>query len=95
MLYSIITTTNARRDIQNAIDWEEQRKLGLAKRFIAILEQKLFSICRSPYIGSVRYANVRCIVTDVFQYLIHYIVDDDSQQIIILRVLHTSRKPVW
>jgi plasmid stabilization system protein ParE len=95
MLYTIITTTNARRDIQDAIDWENMRQPGLAKRFLNDLEQKLSAIAAAPHIGSVRYENVRCIATNIFPYLIHYITDEDRQQIVILRVLHTSRKPIW
>jgi plasmid stabilization system protein ParE len=95
MLYTIITTTNARRDIQEAMDWENMRKQGLAKRFLSDLEQKLQAIALTPYLGSVRYENVRCVPTKIFQYLIHYYVDDLTHQIFILRVLHTSRKPIW
>lgn len=95
MLYTIITTTNARLDIQNAIDWENERSSGLGKRFFEELEQKIFTISKSPYIGSVRYENIRCVVTTIFSYLIHYTVDDTNQQIIILRVFHTSREPIW
>jgi plasmid stabilization system protein ParE len=95
MLYAIITTTNARRDIQDAIGWENMRKPGLAKRFLKDLEQKLLAISLTPYLGAVRYENVRCVGTKIFQYLIHYTVDDANQQIFILRVLHTSREPIW
>ncbi len=95
MPYAIFTTTNARLDIQDAIDWENKRKPGLAKRFLEDLEQKLSAVVDAPYICSIRYENVRCAVTNVFQYLIHYTIDDTGQQIIILRVLHTSRKPTW
>lgn len=69
MPYTIITTTNARLDIQDAVDWENKRNPGLGKRFFDELEQKLFAITNAPYIGSIRYENVRCIVTLVFSYL--------------------------
>ena len=95
MLYAIITTTNARLDIQDAIDWENKRNAGLGKRFLEELEQKLFIIAKTPYIGSIRYETVRCVVTTVFSYLIHYTVDDTAKQINILRILHTSREPIW
>jgi len=93
--FTIVTTTNSRRDIQDAIDWENHRKLGLATHFLEELDQKLSLISRTPYVGAIRYENVRCLPTKVFHYLIHYIVDDAQQQIYILRILHTSRKPVW
>ena len=95
MLFAVKTTTNARKDIQDAIEWENKRKAGLADRFLADFEQKITILSHSPYIGSVRYENIRCVPTNIFQYLVHYIVNDDGKQVIILRVLHTSRKPNW
>jgi plasmid stabilization system protein ParE len=95
MPFSVITTTNARRDIQQAIDWENNRSPNLGERFAEYLEQKLNTLSTTPFIGSVRYENVRCTTTDVFQYLIHYIVDVDLQRITIIRVLHIKQKPVW
>jgi len=73
----------------------KQETPRFSKRFLNDLEQKLLTIAGTPYIGTVRYENVRCVATTVFQYLIHYTVDDKHQQILILRVLHTSREPVW
>jgi hypothetical protein len=81
MSYTIITTTNARRDVQDAIEWENYRKSGLARRFLHNLNQK--------------YEKVRCVVIDVFPYLIHYTIDDENHQVFILRILNTSRKPIW
>lgn len=95
MTYRIVTTTHARKDIQQAIDWEEQRNKGLGKRFLADLEQRLSDIATIPAIGSVRYEGVRCTTTEIFQYLIHYIPDENTKTITVLRVLHTSRRPIW
>jgi len=95
VVYTIVTTANARLDVQEAIDWGNRRHRDLALRFLSDLEEKLFIISKSPYIYAIRYENVRCALTDVFPYLIHFVIDDSGQQVIILRVLHTSRKPVW
>jgi len=95
MPYSITITKNARRDIQDAIDWENKRSVNLADRLLTYIDEKLITISRSPHIFAVRYENVRCAGTKVFPYLIHYIEDDINQQIIILRILHTSRRPIW
>lgn len=94
MSYLIITTANARLDVQEAISWENKRSEGLALRFLADLEEKLAIVARSPYIYAVRYENVRCALTDIFPYLIHFVIDDSRQEVIILRILHTSRKPI-
>ena len=94
MPFTIITTTNSRRDVQQAIDWENMRKPGLAAYFLDDLEKKLEDLSITPGTGSIRYENVHITHTKVFPYNIHYIIDDALQQIIILRVLHSHRKPI-
>lgn len=95
MPFSIVTTTNARRDIQQAIDWEDSRSPDLGGRFLEYLHLKFSALSGTPFMGSIRYDNVRCTATDVFQYLIHYIVDPAQQQVVILRVLHMKQRPIW
>ncbi len=95
MALKIILTTNARRDIQQAIDWENERLTGLGERFLHHLEQKLSALSIKPFIGSVRYDSVRCTTTSVFQYVIHYTVNADAQLVTVLRVLHTRQRPLW
>lgn len=94
MPYAVILTANAEVDIQQAINWEEERSAGLGKRFFDVLE-RLKDVAAIPSMGSFRYDNVRCAKVKTFQYLVHYMVNDEPQQVIILRVLHTSRKPTW
>jgi hypothetical protein len=43
--YAIITTANARLDVQEAISWENKRSEGLAIRFLENLEEKLTHSC--------------------------------------------------
>jgi len=93
--YTIVTTVYARRDIQDAIDWENMRKPGLANYFLQDLEKKIFAISNTPFMCKIRYSNVRCAPTNIFSYLIHYTLDEIKQEIHILRVLHTSRQPIW
>ena len=82
-------------DIQDAIDWENHRQAGLANRYLLYLEEKLLVITESPYIFAIRYDNVRCAIINIFPYLIHYTIKATNHQVIILRVLHTSRKQIW
>lgn len=95
MPYKIITTTNARIDIQDAINWENNRQLGLGERFFEILDKKLNDLSITPAMGSVRYLNVRITFTPIFDYNIHYTIDMDEEKVIILRVLHSARKPIY
>ena len=95
MPFNIIITSNALRDIQEAIHWENNMHAGLGKRFYKQLEQRLLLLSFTPFAGSIRYENVRCTTTKVFKYIIHYIVNQSENQIIVLRVLHVSRKPIY
>lgn len=94
MKFSVITTKNARRDIQQAIDWENERSVGLGERFLDYLKEKVEVLVLMPYIGSIRVDNIRCASVDVFQYLIYYIVDGEAKTVTITRVLHVRRKPI-
>ncbi len=95
MPFAIITTTHARKDIQEAIEWENKRKPGLLVRFFEDLYKKnIFYFCYPRY-WQHPYDNIRCTTTKIFTDIIHYIVDDSLQQVIILRVLHSSGKPIW
>ena len=80
MSFSIIITDSANRDIQKAIDWENNRSQGLGFRFYKFLQQKFTLLSNTPAIGSIRYENVRCTAIDVFSYLIHYTIDLQMQK---------------
>jgi plasmid stabilization system protein ParE len=95
MPYRIMITGNARKDLRDAIDWENHRQTGLAERMLAMVHERIAQISDTPGMGSVRYKNIRCTAAKTFSYLIHYTVDDSLQTIVILRILHTSRKPIW
>lgn len=90
MRYSIELTRNASSDLARAIEWENERSPQLGKRLTAQLERKFASLMVTPYLGSIRYENVRCTPIDIFQYLIHYVVDDTRKTVIILRILHVK-----
>jgi plasmid stabilization system protein ParE len=95
MAYKIVFTPSANRDLQNALDWEEDRKKGLGKRCFFDLEERINDISVVPEMGTVRYDNVRCVATNVFQYLIHYRISNRLQQVTILRILHIRQRPIW
>ncbi|MCX6209189.1 MAG: type II toxin-antitoxin system RelE/ParE family toxin [Bacteroidetes bacterium] len=95
MPYKIITTTNARADIQEAINWENNRQLGFGERLFEILDKKINDLSVTPAMGSVRYLNVRITFTPIFDYNIHYTIDTTEEKVYILRVLHSARKPIY
>ena len=95
MLFKIITTTNARKDIEEAIAWENRKQPDLGLRFLNELDEKFDHLAVTPKMGSVRYENVRLTSTQTFKYNIHYLVSDENSSVYILRVLHRYRKPIY
>ena len=94
MLYKIVITKSADTDIQSAIDWENMRSAGLGKRFLTSVDRKLESLAITPLMGSIKHKSVRFVGIDIFQYVIYYRVFLRRKELIILRVIHTKRKPV-
>lgn len=82
-------------DIQSAVDWENAQKEGLGKRFLDKVDKKLQSLSLTPLIGSSRQNGVRYVGLETFQYIIYYKVAARKKQVIVLRILHTKRKPIY
>jgi hypothetical protein len=40
---------------------------------------------------AVRYDNVRTAVLDVFPYMVHFVLDEENQMVIVSAVLHTAQ----
>lgn len=87
----IILTENAKADIQEAIDWENSRADELGAYFFRCLKEKMADLKITPGMGSIRYQEVRCTVVKKFPYILHYHLPNHTNEIIILRVLHSSR----
>lgn len=95
MVFTSVITNNAKSDIQEAIYWYNDQQDELGKKFLQFVDKKVSDLCITPGIGSIRYDKVRCTMVRVFPYIIHYTIKQQLKQIIILRVLHAFRKPIW
>nr|WP_197486571.1 type II toxin-antitoxin system RelE/ParE family toxin [Mucilaginibacter sp. L294] len=86
----------AKEDIKDAASWYEAKKEKLGKRFTLHVRQIIAVIKENPYLYAIRYNDVRTAVLDVFPFMIHYVIDDIGEKIVIVAVLHTSRNPdIW
>lgn len=95
-MYKVIILPLARKDIEEAANWYNQKHPGLGKRFIAHVREKTRFIRQNPKAVAVRYDDVRTAVLDTFPYMIHYSIDEDNKSIIISAVLSSRRDPnVW
>ena len=83
----------AKRDIDLAFVWYEQRKPGLGDEFLAAVEDCLETIQRHPKMYAIQTKNLRVALVGRFPYLVVYRLLHD--RIRISAVVHGSRHPHW
>jgi toxin ParE1/3/4 len=79
--YSIFIEPLAVQDIQNAIDFYDEKQIGLGEKFEAALNHHLLSLEKNPFY-QVRYDEVHCLPIKKFPYMIHYTVDRQNRIVI-------------
>src|SRR5690606_1209920 len=96
MSYKIKLLREASLDIKEIIEWYNEEKPGLGKRFYGSLKSRLNYIRKYPFHCQVGYRDVRNLLVDKFPYQVHYRIEEPDKSIIVFAVTHTSRDPrVW
>ena len=92
MRYTFSQSPKAEREIITAWKWYEDELEGLGDRFRNEVFKKIDVILQNPFHyplkGIHREAKIK-----VFPFLIVYHIDEQSQQILIVSIFHTSRHP--
>lgn len=95
MAFTIVLDPRAVRDIQESIDYYEEQKLGLGKRFEKHVDHSLSILIKNPFF-QVRYDEVRCLPLIKFPHMIHYTINEEKKVVIVRAVFHTAKDPgVW
>ncbi len=90
-MYKSTILPHAKEDIREAARWYNKQQDGLGKRFTAEVRDKVHYIKHNPNASNIRYNGVRTAVLTIFPFMVHYIIDENIETIIITAVLHTSR----
>ena len=93
MKYTIVYHTDAEEDVARAKKWYREQAAGLEKRFAKTIKQTINHIIENPLLFEVRYKKNRIAFTKVFPFGIHYLLDQKTNTVYILAVLHTSLNP--
>ncbi len=67
--------------------------MDLAKQFMFRFEEASVNISHTPLGFQVKYKEVRTLLLKQFPYHIHYLIDDNKKQIVILAIIHAYRNP--
>lgn len=92
-MYTVVILPKAKEDIRKAALCYNEKQLGLKKRFVIQVRQKVEHIRKHPKAFSKRYEDVRLAIMNIFPFIIHYTVDENVKTVHVLAMLHSSRDP--
>ena len=96
MGYKLIIASEVENDLQESIDWYNEKQPGLGARFLNEVKKQLHYIKRNPHAIVIRYDIIRCSKVKTFPYLIHYTIEEDIKTIKVIAVFNTNRNPsIW
>jgi plasmid stabilization system protein ParE len=90
-MHKIHFTKESLFDIETAVLWYEEQRIGLSYDFELCLEAGIAEVSRNPEAFQKRYKNIKIRFISRFPYGIHYVFIEN--QITVIGVFHTSRSP--
>ena len=93
--FAVIFSPVAIEDLEQAVEYYEEKQTDLGKRFATQLQLTLNTIKRNPFFATVRYDDIRCASIKKFPYLVHFHIDEDELLVTIIAVYSTYREPLW
>jgi hypothetical protein len=96
MAYRIVFLPQVYDDLQEAVDWYNDKQSGLGKRFILAVKRNYSLLKKDPFCIAVKFDEIRCMPVSGFPYTIHYRIEKDDATVVVFAVYHTSRNPeIW
>ena len=95
MAFTAVIDPRAMQDVQEAIEYYDEKQPGLGEEFEHHLNEHLQLIEKNPFF-QVRYDDIHCLPLKRFPYMIHYTIQEDQQIVTVQAVLNTFRSPrIW
>ena len=93
MQYKIILKPEAEIDLDKAINWYEDKQVGLGIDFLLHFENTLLLVQQNPFQFLSVIENFKRVLIQKFPYITYFSVDEKNSIVDIYGVLHTSRNP--
>lgn len=93
-MYSVILTQAARSEVIEAHDWYEAEAPGLGSRFRDALDTLIDRMSSSPRQFPIVFRNVRRAIVRRFPYCLFFIIEDETDSLLVIACFHASRDPV-
>lgn len=91
---SLFYFDDAKIDVRESKKWYKKQREGLEKRFAEAVKEVIYNVQNNPYSYELRYKNIRIAYTKIFPFGIHFYINEDKSQIVIIAVLHCKRNPI-
>lgn len=78
MVYKIIVSPHAQREIEDAIDYYTLHSIIAPRQFIHFLEYAYKSLEISPFF-KVRYKNIRALKIKIFPYSLYFVINEKKR----------------
>jgi len=92
-IYNIISTPHLFTELNDSILWYNSHLENLGNHFLHHIFRSTEFLSLFPHIASIRYAPyIRCCIISQFPYMIHYQVNEATQSIYIIAILHMARE---
>jgi len=92
MNFSIVISSEAESDIDEAFLWYEFQLTGLGERFVIYVDKGFDTIAKNSELFPEVLENVRKFVVEKFPYNIYYRLNKEKAQTEIIRVLHHKQQ---
>ena len=94
MSLPVVFRPPARKELDEAIDWYERKRVGLGAEFGNRVREVLARISATPELHGVVYKDIRCALVHRFPYAVFYRVKWNRVRVI--AVFHCKRDPrIW
>lgn len=92
MVYSIIISPRAQKEIENAVDYYALYSVNAPAKFINALNDAYRTIALNPFF-KLRYKNTRAYKIDKFPYILFFAINEGQMVVRVLSCFHNKRNP--
>jgi len=92
MVYKIIVSPRAQKEIENAIDYYALYNMEVPMHFISILKETYKTLEINPFF-MICYKNVRVLKLKRFPYSLYFTIDENKSVISVLSCFHNKLNP--
>lgn len=90
MAFNVVIETRALKDVQKAIDYYDEQRVGLGEKFHNVFDKHISTIANNPFY-QLRYKDYRALPIKKFPFLILFYIHEDSNTVYITAVFHTKQ----